>query len=104
MFYDILKDVKNNKNTNQKIAMEKMIECKRDIFSYGSNKIFKSFNAYLISSTKENSNMSYFLDLMLEIRKDIRNDKTILTKRDLLVNLTQNEEGIDEMLSQWNND
>lgn len=94
MFYSVLKDSKANRATNNGMMMEKMIDIKRDIFMYGSDKVFKAFNAWLLSTTTTNDKAQFdaFLDFVLEMRKDLCNGKTNLTKHDILLNLTQSEE------------
>ncbi len=80
MFYSVLKD--------------RMIDIKRDIFMYGSDKVFKAFNKWLLSTTNSNDKAQFaaFLDFVLEMRKDLCNNKTELTKHDILLNLTQSED------------
>lgn len=94
MFYSVLKDSKTNKKTNIDAMMSKMIDIKRDIFMYGSDKVFRAFNLWLFSTTRndDKAQFSAFLDFVLEMRKDLCNDKTRLTKHDILLNLTQSEE------------
>ena len=94
MFYSVLKDSKANRATNNGMMMEKMIDIKRDIFMYGSDKVFKAFNTWLLSTTTTNDKAQFdaFLDFVLEMRKDLCNGKTNLTKHDILLNLTQSEE------------
>lgn len=96
MFYSILKDTKANRTTNNQEMMDRMIDIKRDIFMYGSDKVFKTFNRWLLSTTTNNSNdkaqFAVFLDFVLEMRKDLCNGKTNLSKHDILLNLTQSEE------------
>ena len=94
MFYSILKDSKAHRSTNNEKMMEKMIDIKRDIFMYGSDKVFKAFNTWLIStmSTNKKKQFAAFLNFVLEMRKDLCNNKTKLTKYDILLNLTQSEE------------
>ncbi|MDO4161089.1 MAG: hypothetical protein Q4D41_11585 [Prevotellaceae bacterium] len=94
MFYSILKDIKSNKHTNNNAAMQKMIDMKRDIFMYGSDKVFKAFNAWLLttSNTDTKAQLSAFLDFVLEMRRELYNNKTELTKEDILINLTQSKE------------
>lgn len=93
MFYSILKDSRLHKPTNNDEMLEKMIDIKRDIFMYGSDKVFQAFNTWLLAA-KENNNkeqFSAFLDFVLEMRKDLCSNKTKLTKHDILLNLTQSE-------------
>lgn len=100
-FYSILKDSKNHKTTNQKALMEQMIDSKRDILMYGSDSVFKAFNNYLVKSsenTDATTTMNSFLDFIIAIRKDMCGKHTKITKRDILVNLVQNETEIDSFL------
>ena len=100
-FYSILKDSKNHKTTNQKALMEQMIDSKRDILMYGSDSVFKAFNNYLVKSsenTDATTTMNSFLDFIIAIRKDICGKQTKVTKRDILINLVQNESEIDSFL------
>jgi hypothetical protein len=74
--------------------MDRMIDIKRDILMYGSDDVFKAFNKWLIASNGVNvkGQLTDFLDFVLEMRKDLCNNKTKLTKHDILLNLTQSEE------------
>lgn len=94
MFYSVLKDAKAKRTTNNKEMMDRMIDIKRDIFMYGSDRVFKAFNKWLLYTTDNNgkAQFSAFLDFVLEMRKDLCNNKTKLTKHDILLNLTQSEE------------
>ncbi len=94
MFYSVLKDAKANRTTNNKEMMDRMIDIKRDIFMYGSDKVFRAFNKWLLSTMNNNDKAQFaaFLDFVLEIRKDLCNGKTKLNKHDILLNLTQSEE------------
>lgn len=100
MFYSVLKDSKMNKTTNNNVLLQKMIEIKRDIFMYGSDKVFKSFNTWLLSTSEADDKIQFgaFLDFVLEMRKDMCNNKTKLTKQDILLNLTQSEEEARKLL------
>lgn len=94
MFYSVLKDTKANRAINNTEMMDSMIDIKRDIFMYGSDKVFKAFNKWLLSTTNSNEGLQFsaFLDFVLEMRKDLCNNKTKLTKHDILLNLTQRED------------
>lgn len=89
-FYSVLKDIKNNKPTNNKIVDSKMMDAKRDIFMYGSDEVFKAFNNWLENTSTPNQFDAY-LSFILAIRKDICG-KTKLKKDDVLINLIQNRE------------
>lgn len=96
LFYSVLKDAKAHRTTNNGVMRDKMIDIKRDIFMYGSDKVFKAFNTWLLSTSTTSANdkvqFAAFLDFVLEMRKDLCNGKTNLTKHDILLNLTQSEE------------
>lgn len=94
MFYSVLKDAKAHRVTNSDEMMDRMIDIKRDILMYGSDNVFETFNKWLLASNGINSKeqFSAFLDFVLEMRKDLCNNKTRLNKHDLLLNLTQSEE------------
>ena len=94
MFYSVLKDAKSNRAINNQEMMDRMIDIKRDIFMYGSDSVFKAFNKWLLSTSNSNDKAQFaaFLDFVLEMRKDLCNNKTKLTKHDILLNLTQSEE------------
>lgn len=74
-----------------------MMDSKRDILMYGSNKVFEAFNNYLCSSTNNNDPtlpMKYFLKLICEIRKDMCGKNTSVNEKDILLNLMQNEDEV----------
>lgn len=80
--------------TDNEAMMQKMIDAKKDIFMYGSDKVFRAFNKWLVVAFENNNKDQFgaFMDFVLEMRKDMFNGKTKLTKRDILLNLTQSEE------------
>ena len=94
IFYSVLKDSQLHRPTDNKAMMQKMIDTKKDIFMYGSDKVFRSFNKWLVVAFDNNNKNQFdaFMEFVLEMRKDIFNGKTKLTKHDILLNLTQSEE------------
>lgn len=97
MFYNILKDSRANRKTNFQKQMDAMTDIKRDIFMYGSDDVFRAFNTWLLHLTKQNeedqtAQFEAFLNFVLEIRKDLCGGDTLITAKDILINLTQNEE------------
>ena len=94
IFYSVLKDSQLHRPTDNKAMMQKMIDTKKDIFMYGSDKVFRSFNKWLVVAFENNNKNQFdaFMEFVLEMRKDIFNGKTKLTKHDILLNLTQSEE------------
>ncbi len=106
IFFSILKNVKKEKDTNQKVLMDKMLESKKNIFMYGSDKVVMAFSKWLCSSTTGENNeqqMNKFLELMIEIRKDMCGRSSKITKYDLLLNLIQNPKEVDDYIDQMNN-
>jgi len=97
IFYDILKDTKLKKETDNNELMIRIIDSKKDLFIYGSDEIFKKFTAWLTFTNKypnDVKHMKLFLDVLILIRKDMGNKKTKLTYNDLLLSLTQNEDDL----------
>ena len=106
IFFSILKNVKKEKDTNQKVLMDKMLESKKNIFMYGSDKVIMAFSEWLCSSTTGENNeqqMNKFLELMIEIRKDMCGRSSKITKYDLLLNLIQNPKEVNDFIDQMNN-
>ena len=94
MFYSLLKDSKLHQPTDNKAMMQKMIDTKKDIFMYGSDKVFRAFNKWLVVAFENNKKTQFdaFLEFVLEMRKDMFSGNTKLTKHDILLNLTQSED------------
>ena len=107
IFFSILKNVKKEKDTNQKVLMDKMLESKKNIFMYGSDKVVNAFSRWLCSSTTGENNeqqMNKFLELMIEIRKDMCGQSSKISKYDLLLNLIQNPKEVDNFVDKMNNE
>jgi hypothetical protein len=100
LFYSVLQNVKKKESGDPSAMMSNMLESKKNILMYGSDRVVKAFNKWLCSTTMNKSNyqqLDAFLDLMLEMRKDMVGNKTKVSKRDLLVNLIQNEEEVGQI-------
>lgn len=100
MFYTVLQNVKKKESSNPETMMQDMLDSKKSIIMYGSDKVVKAFNKWLCSTTMNKSNyqqLDAFLDLMIEMRKDMVGKKSRISKRDLLNNLIQNENEADQM-------
>lgn len=69
------------------------MDAKRDIFMYGSDKVFRAFTNWLVNTNTPNqsNHLDSYLNFILCIREDICG-KTRLTEDDVLLNLLQNEE------------
>ena len=98
LFYDILQDIKSGKKLDAEEAGKRMMDSKRDILMYGSDKVFKAFNEYLCASTSNDSNViiKKFLNLILEIRKDLCGKRTSVKAEDILLSLMQNKEEVEK--------
>ena len=100
MFYDVLKDVKESKTTNPKRMQDRMINSKKDIFMYGSDKVFKAFNKWLCSTmengTRQYTQINNLLNLMVQVRKDMCGNSSRINKHDLLLSWVQNSEEVDK--------
>ena len=94
LFFNILKDVKENKISNTKDNLSKLIDIKKNILMYGSDDVFIALCEYLESSTSQNGTITIdkFLNLIVEIRKDMCGKKTKIKKQDILLLLMQNKE------------
>ena len=103
VFFGMLKDTKNDKRVDNKLIMDKIMDSKKDIFMYGSDTVFYAFNSYLTKSSKtpinQNEIMGAFLSFMLTIRQDMCGKQSKLSIRDILINLTQDESGVDKFIS-----
>lgn len=93
-FYSVLADVKKQQETDEQTVNMRMLESKRDIFMYGSDKVFRAFNNWL---EKANTPMQFdaYLQFVLSIRKDICG-KTKLKKDDILLNLIQDKQELEK--------
>jgi hypothetical protein len=99
-FYNILKDVKFSNKTNEKESVGMLIDIKKDLLIYGSDKIFQKYVewlTYTVVYPGDNRHFKHFLELLLEIRKDMGNPKTKLTKKDVMLSLTQNPDTYEEV-------
>lgn len=106
VFYDTLKDAKQNKESDTNALGSKIFDAKKDIFMFGSDEVFQKFNSWLCYTSEnpgDQKHMKYFLELMLEIRKDMRNNKTVISKDDIMINLMQNKSEIKKMKHLWTN-
>lgn len=105
VFYETLKDVKQKKESDSNILGSKIMDAKKDIFMFGSDEVFQKFNSWLCYTSEnpgDQKHLKYFLELMLEIRKDMRNNKTSLSKDDIMINLMQNKLDINKIRHLWN--
>lgn len=95
MFFGILKDTKKNNVSNSNLV-EQMVDLKKDILLYGSDKVFYTYNDFFDVSTNHPGNLKLLMDawlnLMLEIRQDMCGYSSKITKEDILFNLMQSRD------------
>lgn len=106
LFFNILKDIKKEKGTNTKVMTDKMIDSKKNIFMYGSDNVIRAFSNWLcLSTTKASTEQQLytFLELMIEIRKDMCGNTSKISKYDLLLNLIQNPQEVDNLWTKMKN-
>ena len=104
IFFSLLKHIKRGTTANNNEMMAKMLESKKDIFIYGSDEVLNKFNIWLCSTNSEIENslqMKYFLDLMLEVRRDMSSNRTKITKKDILINLMQKRDEVESYREWW---
>lgn len=95
LFFKILKDTKRNNVPNDNLA-EQMVDLKKDILLYGSDKVFFAYNNFFDISTNHPGSLKLLMDawlnLMLEIRQDMCGHSSKITKDDILFNLMQSRD------------
>lgn len=104
IFFSLLKHIKKGTTADSNAMMSKMLESKKDIFIYGSDEVLNKFNVWLCSTNQESGNslqMKYFLDLMLEARRDMSSNRTKITKKDILINLMQKKDEVENYRAWW---
>lgn len=98
IFFDILKDVKANKKTNETQSMKRLMDSKKTIFIYGSDKVFEAFSDWLQFSSSRvldpNTTMEKLYNLLIEMRKDIGYKDTKISFEDFKVYLMQNRDEV----------
>lgn len=100
IFYDLLKDIKSNKESDNNDLMNRLINSKKDLFIYGSDTVFKKYVAwltYISTNPNDNRHLKLFLQMLVEIRKDMGNKKTKLTPKDIMISLMQNEKEYEQV-------
>ena len=77
LFYDLLKQSKENKSLDTHDGLEKMMEIKKTLFMYGSDRVFKAMNEWLKYCNSQNNQkemLNKMLKLLVLIRKDLQNN------------------------------
>lgn len=91
-FYEMLKGQKDNKNINNKEMRNKLLDAKKELIMYASDDVVFALNKYLSSLTDADvaTQLDYFLDIMLLIRKDMCG-KSKISRDDILLNIMQDK-------------
>jgi hypothetical protein len=91
-FYEMFKGQMDNKNTNNKEMRNKLLDAKKELIMYASDDVVFALNKYLSSLTDANlpTQLDYFLDIMLLIRKDMCR-KSKISRDDILLNIMQDK-------------
>ena len=101
LFYDLLKQSKENKSLDSHDGLRKMMDIKKTLFMYGSDKVFKAMNEWLIYCNPQSGQkemLNKMLKLLVLIRKDLQNNSK-LKEDDILMNIMQSEDEIKKFKS-----
>ena len=101
LFYDLLKQSKENKSLDTHDGLEKMLEIKKTLFMYGSDRVFKAMNEWLKycnSQYDQKEMLNKVLKLLVLIRKDLQNNSKLKVD-DILLNIMQSEEEVKKFKS-----
>lgn len=101
LFYDLLKQSKENKSLDTHDGLEKMLEIKKSLFMYGSDRVFKAMNEWLKYCNPQYDQkemLNKVLKLLVLIRKDLQNNSKLKVD-DILLNIMQSEEEVKKFKS-----
>ena len=101
LFYDLLKQSKENKSLDTHDGLEKMLEIKKTLFMYGSDRVFKAMNEWLKYCNlqyDQKEMLNKVLKLLVLIRKDLQNNSKLKVD-DILLNIMQSEEEVKKFKS-----
>ncbi|ERJ57151.1 hypothetical protein [Sphingobacterium paucimobilis] len=91
VFFDLLKQVKKGQPTNSAKLIDKMLDIKKEIIIFGNDEVlFAFFKWERDSQTKRN--LKALAELIIEIRRDMGNNKTSVTTKDFLKSLVSTDE------------
>lgn len=100
LFFKIYEQNKVGKIMPQQEMVKSMIEIKKDLMIYGSDKVIKKFFAWEeFSSTKKNS-LRPITDVIIEMRKDMGSPKTAITTTLFLKSIVRNKEEFESLREQ----
>jgi hypothetical protein len=100
IFFDMLKDSKAGRALDIDSLTAKMLDIKKDIFIYGSDKTILLLSKWLQTSTTHPDSLkhvTFFLDLLISVRKDMGHRNTKMTQKDIMLLIMQNEAEYDKL-------
>lgn len=91
-FYELFKGQKDNKSMNNKEMRNKLLDAKKELIMYASDEVVFTLNKYLssLTDTDVSTQLDYFLDIMLLIRKDMCG-KSKVSRDDIMLNIIQDK-------------
>lgn len=103
VFFDLIKA--KNKSNGQKAKMNtslanKLVDIKKDMFIYAPDDIlikFLHWNKQINEADNILENMMEFFDILVEIRKDMGNEKTIISNEDILESILISENELSKL-------
>jgi len=104
LFYDALRNVKQDRPFDAVAAQETIYRLKKEILVFGSDDVFRRLNDWLCATGepgKGDRQMLCFMELLLALRRDIYNGRTSVTKKEILTHLLQNEREAEAWLQTW---
>lgn len=110
LFFEQLINMKLKKNDTSHKTYIKLMEAKKTIFTYGSDRVVKAFSIWLSHSSSNrsaniNKTIQLLFNLFIEMRKDLGYTRTNLTLKDFLIYLMQDELEVgkfEELISETN--
>lgn len=99
LFYDLLAQTKENNHLDTHDGLKKMMEIKKTLFMYGSDKVFKAMNEWLKYCNHQNNQkemLNKVLELLVLIRKDLQNGSKLKVD-DILLNIVQSEDEVKKL-------
>jgi hypothetical protein len=100
IFFDMLKDSKAGRALDIDSLTAKMLDIKKHIFIYGSDKTILLLSKWLQTSTTHPDSLkhvTFFLDLLISVRKDMGHRNTKMTQKDIMLLIMQNEAEYDKL-------
>lgn len=101
LFYDLLAQSKENKSFDAHDGLIKMMEIKKTLFMYGSDKVFRAMNEWLKYCNPQYDQkemLNKVLKLLVLIRKDLQNNSKLKVD-DILFNIMQSKEEVEKFKS-----